>query len=621
MQPSALGAVVRAEAAGEEAVAVGDVDHVAGPPAGGADRARDQVGPGVDVVRRVADDGRLAGRARRGMDAHAPARAAPRTCRTDSCRAGRLLTVNGNFARSASDFRSSGWTPLRVERAAVVRHVVVGVLQRSSAAARAAAPAARRGWRARSARARRARGRFTGMSCLLSPFGARHDGGGRLSRVRAAADERDALAALVGDLDVVDAGAAGLRDLDAACGEHVAAPRRREEVDAQPGGDGELVVRVAGEGEGRVGQRRDEAAVADVVAVEHVVAHRHRRVAPGRRRWRRFACPGLRGAVAGEHVRADLVAASARRARSGGGCASSALPSPQRSEKTAARLAMKAATPSRKSCARAERALHVGLEARAPRRGRAPARRRAPRGSRPGRASASPPAAAASASTSAGEGRRRRRTSRSGRALGRVFGAELVAEHRQAQRAARPTRRGSSHGPPQSGTRPIFGERLDEAGRASGEHDVAEQREVRAGAGGDAVDRRDDRHRHRAACAAPAACSSARSPSRRRWRCRRLAVGRDGRIGQVLAGAKAAAGAGDDDAPDVAVAGGGVERRAQLGVHRPGEAVERLGAIEGQRPDAGLVAHPDERFFHGVVSFGGRSAFAAFPVTGRTISR
>ena len=51
VQPSALGAVVRAEPAGEEAVAVGDVDHVAGPAAGGADRAGDQVGPGVDVLR------------------------------------------------------------------------------------------------------------------------------------------------------------------------------------------------------------------------------------------------------------------------------------------------------------------------------------------------------------------------------------------------------------------------------------------------------------------------------------------------------------------------------------------------------------------------------------------
>ena len=47
----ALGAVVRAEPAGEQPVAVGDVNDVAGPAAGGADRARHEVRPGVDVAR------------------------------------------------------------------------------------------------------------------------------------------------------------------------------------------------------------------------------------------------------------------------------------------------------------------------------------------------------------------------------------------------------------------------------------------------------------------------------------------------------------------------------------------------------------------------------------------
>ena len=45
-----LGAVVRAEPAGEQAVAVGDVHDVAGPAARRADRARHQLRPGVDVV-------------------------------------------------------------------------------------------------------------------------------------------------------------------------------------------------------------------------------------------------------------------------------------------------------------------------------------------------------------------------------------------------------------------------------------------------------------------------------------------------------------------------------------------------------------------------------------------
>ena len=69
VQPRRLRPVMRAEAAGEEAVAVGDVADVAGTAARGADRAGDDVGPDVDVAPRVADDGGLAGGARGGVDA------------------------------------------------------------------------------------------------------------------------------------------------------------------------------------------------------------------------------------------------------------------------------------------------------------------------------------------------------------------------------------------------------------------------------------------------------------------------------------------------------------------------------------------------------------------------
>ena len=65
-----LGAVVHAEPAGEQAVAVGVVDDVAAPDAGARQRAGADLGPGVDVAQRVADDGHLAGRARGGVDAH-----------------------------------------------------------------------------------------------------------------------------------------------------------------------------------------------------------------------------------------------------------------------------------------------------------------------------------------------------------------------------------------------------------------------------------------------------------------------------------------------------------------------------------------------------------------------
>ena len=67
-----LDAVVRAEAAGEQAVAVGVVHLVAGPPAGRAEGAGHHLGPDVEVARGVADDRRLAGGAGRGVDAADP---------------------------------------------------------------------------------------------------------------------------------------------------------------------------------------------------------------------------------------------------------------------------------------------------------------------------------------------------------------------------------------------------------------------------------------------------------------------------------------------------------------------------------------------------------------------
>ena len=64
-----LDAAVRAEAAGEEAVAVGVVHLHARADAAAAERSGDQRRPAVEVALRVADDGRPAGRARRGVDA------------------------------------------------------------------------------------------------------------------------------------------------------------------------------------------------------------------------------------------------------------------------------------------------------------------------------------------------------------------------------------------------------------------------------------------------------------------------------------------------------------------------------------------------------------------------
>ena len=65
-----LGAVVHAEAAGEQPVAERLVHLHAAPAAARVDAARADIGPGLDVALRVADHGRLAGGAGRRMDAH-----------------------------------------------------------------------------------------------------------------------------------------------------------------------------------------------------------------------------------------------------------------------------------------------------------------------------------------------------------------------------------------------------------------------------------------------------------------------------------------------------------------------------------------------------------------------
>jgi hypothetical protein len=128
-EPEPLRAVVRAEAAGEQAVAVGVVHLVAGPRAGGAHRARHHVAPGVEILRGVADDGRLAGRARRGMDTHhlfhrhreQAERIGVAQVRLATERKPREVLERAAVGR----FHAGG-----VEFLADVRHAVVGVLQR-----------------------------------------------------------------------------------------------------------------------------------------------------------------------------------------------------------------------------------------------------------------------------------------------------------------------------------------------------------------------------------------------------------------------------------------------------------------------------------------------------------
>jgi hypothetical protein len=123
-----LGAVVGAQAAGEEAIAVGDVDDHAAAPACGADRAGHDVGPGVDVASGVADHRRLARRAAGRVDPHDLV-AWHREHLEGIVVAQVLLAGEGKLRQVSEGPAVVGVHAMRVEGPAVERDVVVGVLE------------------------------------------------------------------------------------------------------------------------------------------------------------------------------------------------------------------------------------------------------------------------------------------------------------------------------------------------------------------------------------------------------------------------------------------------------------------------------------------------------------
>jgi hypothetical protein len=109
-----LGAVVKAEAAGEQAVAVGDVNDRPRPSAGRRDRAGAAVGPAVDVAPRIGDDRRLAARARRGVDADALGK--PHTEKPEWIRVSKLLLRRERLLRKPLALDAEPFPkPLRLE--------------------------------------------------------------------------------------------------------------------------------------------------------------------------------------------------------------------------------------------------------------------------------------------------------------------------------------------------------------------------------------------------------------------------------------------------------------------------------------------------------------------------
>ncbi len=142
-----LGAVVEAQAAGEEAVAVGDLDELAGLGPRGGERPRHDLSPDTEIVSGVAHHGGLALGAGGGVDADdllARHREEPERVVLAQV----VLHGEGQLARGgrASPPRPSP-RPRRARRDRTAR--ARGPGRRSPAAARPGAPASRRGRRSR----------------------------------------------------------------------------------------------------------------------------------------------------------------------------------------------------------------------------------------------------------------------------------------------------------------------------------------------------------------------------------------------------------------------------------------------------------------------------------------
>ena len=79
-----------------------------------------------------------------------------------------------------------------------------------------------------------------------------------------------------GDAHIVNAGTSGSRDFPRHSDHPLAELARPDEGDVALGRDRALVVGVAGKGERRIRQEKDEAAMGDLMAVDHVRLDRHR---------------------------------------------------------------------------------------------------------------------------------------------------------------------------------------------------------------------------------------------------------------------------------------------------------------------------------------------------------
>jgi hypothetical protein len=175
-----------------------------------------------------------------------------------------------------------------------------------------------------------------------------------------------------------------------------------------------------------------------------------------------------------------------------------------------------------------------------------------------------------------------------------LLGRQLVAQQGQAHRARRADQARQHPGAAGIRDQAQLAEGFDEAGGLRGQHDVAGQRQVGAGAGGHAVHRADHRHRQGA---------QGRDQRRIEFFDRfaevdAFAARLHGAVVQVLAGAEAAAGAGQHQHAHGFVGLQLVQGVADFAVHGLGEAVQAVRAVEGEDGDAvfdgefdGFVGH------------------------------
>lgn len=157
----------------------------------------------------------------------------------------------------------------------------------------------------------------------------------------------------------------------------------------------------------------------------------------------------------------------------------------------------------------------------------------------------------------------------------RLLGRNLFGEHRERGGALEPDESRQDEGAARIGNDTDLRKTLDEARGRSREHDVAGEREVRAGAGGRAVHGADDRFLE---------CAN-RTDDRVPGGAHKLTKVRHDAVlgqclGEVLAGTKATSGAGQKDRADRGIGGGAGQCRLESERHLGVETIEDVRAVQ-----------------------------------------